>query len=79
VNIGTATETDVNELCERMGAITGCPHPPKHAAARAGEQLRSAVAIDLARSVLGWRPEVTLDEGLRRTIEFFRTRRASSM
>jgi UDP-glucose 4-epimerase len=34
------------------------------------------IAIGLAREVLGWRPEVTLNEGLRRTIEFFRSRRA---
>ena len=58
-----------------MRVITGCPHPAKHAPARAGEQLRSVVAIDRARAVLGWRPEVTLEEGLRRTIEFFRARR----
>jgi UDP-glucose 4-epimerase len=76
LNIGTGTETDVNELCERMRGITGCPHPAKHAPARAGEQQRSVIAIGLAREVLGWRPEVTLNEGLRRTIEFFRSRRA---
>jgi UDP-glucose 4-epimerase len=76
VNIGTGVETDVNSLCERMRVITGCPHPAKHAPARAGEQLRSVVAIDRAREVLGWRPEVTLEEGLRRTIEFFRARRS---
>jgi UDP-glucose 4-epimerase len=77
VNIGTSVETNVNALCERMRTITGCPHPAKHAPARAGEQLRSVVAIDRAREVLGWRPEVTLDEGLRRTMEFFRARRAA--
>jgi len=75
VNIGTGVETDVNELCEHLRVLTGCPHQPKHAPARAGEQLRSVVAIDRARQVLGWRPEVTLEEGLRRTVEFFRTRR----
>src|SRR5262249_45489111 len=74
VNVGTGIETDVNELCDRMRVLTGCPHPAKHAAARAGEQLRSVVAIDRAREVFGWRPEVTLEEGLRRTIEFFRAR-----
>jgi UDP-glucose 4-epimerase len=75
VNIGTGVETDVNELCEHLRVLCGCPHQPKHAPARAGEQLRSVVAIDRAREVLGWRPEVTLEEGLRRTVEFFRTRR----
>jgi UDP-glucose 4-epimerase len=74
VNIGTGIETSVNDLCEHMRAITGCPHPAKHAPARAGEQLRSVVSIERARSVLRWRPEVTLEEGLRRTIDFFRAR-----
>jgi len=76
VNIGTSIETDVDTLCEKMRAITGCPHPAKHARARAGEQLRSVVAIDRAREVFGWRPEVAFEEGLRRTIEFFRARPA---
>ena len=75
VNIGTGVETDVNELCEKMRSLTACPLRTKHAAARAGEQLRSVVAIDRAHEILGWRPEVTLEEGLRRTIEFFRARR----
>ena len=76
VNIGTGIETDVNALCEQMRVLTGSAHRPHHAPARAGEQRRSAVAIDRAREVLGWRPEVTLEEGLRRTVEFFRARRA---
>ena len=75
MNIGTSVETGVNELCEMMRGLTGCPHRAVYAPARAGEQLRSVVAIDRAREVLGWRPEVTLEEGLRRTIEFFRARR----
>jgi UDP-glucose 4-epimerase len=74
VNIGTSIETDVNALCDHLRVITGCPHEAKHAPARAGEQMRSVVAIDRAREVLGWRPEVTLEEGLRRTIEYFRAR-----
>jgi UDP-glucose 4-epimerase len=74
VNIGTSIETDVNALCDHVRMLTGCPHQAKHAQARAGEQMRSVVAIDLAREVLGWRPQVTLEEGLRRTVEFFRAR-----
>jgi UDP-glucose 4-epimerase len=35
--------------------------------ARAGELQRSAVAADKAAAELGWRPAVTLEEGLRRT------------
>src|SRR3989442_8509293 len=62
VNIGTSVETDVNALCEQIRVITGCPHEAQHAPARAGEQLRSVAAIDRAREVSGWHPEVSLEE-----------------
>ncbi len=75
LNIGTGVETDVNALYAHLRNLTGSPHQAKYAPGRAGEQLRSVVAIDRARDVLGWRPEVTLEEGLRRTVEFFRARR----
>jgi UDP-glucose 4-epimerase len=74
LNIGTGIETDVNTLCAQLRDLTGSPHPPHHAPARAGEQLRSVIANDRAREVLGWRPETSLEEGLRRTVAFFRAR-----
>jgi len=75
VNVGTGIETDVNALCAHLRVLIGSPHQAKHASARAGEQRRSVIAIDRAREVLGWRPEVSLEEGLRRTVAFFRARR----
>jgi len=75
VNIGTGIETDVNALFSHLRDLLGSPHPPEYAPARAGEQRRSVIAIDRAREALGWRPEVPLEEGLRRTVEFFRDER----
>ncbi len=43
--------------------------------AKGGEQRRSVVDIRRAAEVFGWRPEVSLGEGLARTVEFFRTKR----
>jgi UDP-glucose 4-epimerase len=74
LNIGTGTETDVNTLYAHLRVLTGSPHPAQHGPAKAGEQRRSVLAIDRAHAVLGWRPEVPLEEGLRRTVEFFRAR-----
>ncbi len=78
VNIGTGVETDVATLYAHLRVLTGSPHAAQHGPAKAGEQRRSVIAIDRAKQVLGWRPEVPLEEGLRRTVEFFRARLQSA-
>ncbi len=54
--------------------LTGSPHAAQHGPAKAGEQRRSVIDATRAREVLGWKPEIPLEEGLRRTVEFFRAR-----
>lgn len=71
-NIGTGIETDVNTLYARLAALTGSRARPVHGPAKAGEQRRSVLDATRAERVLGWRPRTSLDEGLRRTVEFFR-------
>jgi UDP-glucose 4-epimerase len=74
VNIGTAIETDVNVLAETMRQVSGSRSEIVHGPAKSGEQRRSVVDIRRAAEVFGWKPEVSLRDGLARTIEFFRTR-----
>jgi UDP-glucose 4-epimerase len=74
VNIGTGIETDVNRLAELMLAAAGTASEVKHGPAKAGEQRRSVIDHTKAAERLGWRPSVPLAEGLRRTVEWFRTR-----
>ena len=69
-NVGTATETSVLQLAEGLRAATNVRAPIQHAPARQGELQRSAVAIDKAAEVLGWRPGVKLVDGLRLTYEW---------
>jgi len=75
-NVGTSVETSVLELAQALKSAADSDAPIEHAPARAGELQRSAVAIDKAERVLGWKPEVRLDEGLRETFEWFAARRA---
>ncbi len=70
-NIGTSVETDVLELARLIGDVAGRRPDVQHAAARPGEQRRSAVQIARAERGMGWRPQTTLVEGLRRTFEWF--------
>jgi UDP-glucose 4-epimerase len=71
-NVGTSLETDVVALARRLREVSGKTSARvEHAPARAGEQRRSAVDPSKAERVLGWKPRVTLDEGLRQTYEWF--------
>jgi UDP-glucose 4-epimerase len=80
-NVGTATTTDVNQLAEKMRAISidvarrrGIKRDvplPAHGPHRAGDLRSSLVSYEKAREFLGWTPTVTLENGLRETIEWF--------
>jgi UDP-glucose 4-epimerase len=72
VNIGTGVETDVNALAALLLEAAGSRSTVQHGPAKGGEQRRSVVDIAYAARAFGWRPEVSLREGLGRTVEFFR-------
>ena len=75
-NIGTGVETSVNTLAAHLNDAAVAPVPVERAPARAGELQRSALVVDKAAAGLGWRPQVTLAEGLAETYRFFAERRA---
>jgi UDP-glucose 4-epimerase len=72
INIGTGKETDVVTLCELLRQGVGSPVEAVHGPAKPGEQRRSCLETSLASAILGWRPEVPLDDGLLRTIAYYR-------
>ncbi|MBI3757124.1 MAG: NAD-dependent epimerase/dehydratase family protein [Deltaproteobacteria bacterium] len=74
INIGTSIETDVNQLFQHLRTLTASALPEMHGPAKPGEQRRSVLAWNRAQEVLGWQPEVGLKEGLRQTVDFFRSR-----
>ncbi len=67
VNIGTGIATSVIALARAMMRAAGAQVKVEHAPARSGELQESAVRIEKAARVLGWKPEVDLADGLART------------
>lgn len=72
VNIGTGTETSVNELYDRLARTVGISRGATHAPAKTGEQRRSVLDPARAKLLLGWTPSTPLDVGLDRTVAAFR-------
>jgi UDP-glucose 4-epimerase len=71
-NVGTGRETSVVELLGLCQQIAGTSYEPEFAPARPGELQRAVVDPSRAVDELGWRPEHSLEDGLRETWEFFR-------
>ncbi|MDQ3953272.1 MAG: GDP-mannose 4,6-dehydratase [Actinomycetota bacterium] len=72
VNVGSGSEISVNELYAKLAELTGSRFEPVYAAARPGELQRIAVDPGKAGRVLGWSPQVGLDDGLKQTVAWFR-------
>jgi UDP-glucose 4-epimerase len=72
INIGSGRELSVNELYGKLAELVDVRLDPVHAAARPGELQRIAVDPSKAAEVLGWRPAIDLDEGLKHTVAWFR-------
>jgi UDP-glucose 4-epimerase len=66
-NVGTGEGTSVAELHDAVATVAGVHAQPKLEGARLGDVQRSVLDASLIERTLGWRAEVTLDDGLRRT------------
>lgn len=73
VNIGSGTRTDLNTLSRTLADACGTRHlQPRYEPARIGDVLHSQADITLARSLLGYIPVVSLDDGLAQTLDWYR-------
>lgn len=70
-NVGTGIETSVNQIFRKLNKIIGARMTEVHGAPCAGEVMRSALDASKARKELGWEPTVSLDDGLKKTAEWF--------
>jgi UDP-glucose 4-epimerase len=72
INIGTGIETDVVTIFKHLRHAVGSPIDARHGPAKTGEQRRSCLDTRRAAEILGWRPKMSLAEGLGRTAAFYR-------
>ena len=77
-NVGTGIATDVLTLATVLSRVAGVSTPIEHAPERPGEQRTSYLDITKIGAALGWRPQVTLEEGLRKSYEWFAARQGAS-
>ncbi|HEX9695524.1 MAG TPA: NAD-dependent epimerase/dehydratase family protein [Actinomycetota bacterium] len=71
VNVGTGVQTSVNELYRTMAASLGVNAQPRRDDARPGELRHIALDVSKAASVLGWKPETSLADGIATTTAWF--------
>ena len=72
VNIGMGAGTSVNQIYRRLKSLTTYPLDARYDPPRPSEPFQVWLEAQKAKEVLGWEPEVSLDEGLKRTVEWFR-------
>jgi len=77
-NVGTGVETEVNQIFRTLARFLNPKCKEAHGPAKKGEQVRSVISYEKIKQVLGWRPEVSIEDGLNVTAEFFKKQLLSS-
>lgn len=72
VNMGNPGEFTMLELSEKVLKLTGSSSKIVHKPLPGDDPKQRKPDITLAKKLFGWKPEIDLDEGLKRTIEYFR-------
>jgi nucleoside-diphosphate-sugar epimerase len=72
INVATGGRISLNQLFHAIRDLVGASVEPIHSAPRQGDVRDSLAGIDKARRLLGYAPTVSFDEGLRRTIAWYR-------
>ena len=71
-NVACGKRYTINELSTRLSRILGVRDAPIHAAPRPGDVRHSLADISRARQLLGYRPDVSFESGLERTVAWFK-------
>jgi UDP-glucose 4-epimerase len=65
--------TDLLKLIELLNRLLGTSIQPRHEPARVGDVRESLADITQARTCLGYEPAIHFEEGLRRSIDYYRS------
>jgi UDP-glucose 4-epimerase len=74
-NIGSGRGTSVNRIYQLLRGLTGSSREASYCPARPGDVHKIYLECSKARDQLGWTAQTPLEEGLRRTVEYFRRAR----
>ncbi len=71
-NLGTGVPVDINTIYRKLKELTGYPLEATYGPPKKGEVYRIYLDASKAKASLGWEPKVSLDEGLRITVDYFK-------
>ena len=74
LNIGTGIETSTNQVFDKLVSELGIDMPKEYGPERIGEQARSALDASKAREILNWHVRINFDEGVKRTVAWFKNK-----
>jgi len=78
INVATGGTISINELCRRMAQLAGVDTRPIHVEARLGDVRNSQADISKARRLLGYEPIVSFEDGLAKTLDWYKAQRSSA-
>ena len=77
INVGTGTSIDINRLWRTIAGMAGLSIVPRYDPPRAGDIIASVASVDTAESLLGFKTEVSLEDGLERTFRWYAASRTT--
>ena len=77
-NLGWGRPTSINEITSVLVNITGYPLPIQYGPAKVGETRHIYLDASKIKKDLGWEPKITLEEGLAKTVAYFKVSEAAA-
>jgi nucleoside-diphosphate-sugar epimerase len=73
INVATGRRISINDLARTLLTLLDSPLSPVHVESRPGDVRDSLADLTRARQLLGYEPHVSFEDGLRKTIDWYRT------